>query len=123
MPAGPSPSGRGSADQAYRTSHMHRDTVLEKLLEFLPERLLRSRLALVHECPDGLTKLVERHHANRGFAFGGLVAVDPVGDTPLFVRLHGEKLFARDLVHLLAFRLRMHWCRSHEAAEHQARCC
>ena len=41
----------------------------------------------------------------------------------LVLRLHSQKLFARNLVHLLAFRLCTNWCYSHEAAEHEARRC
>src|SRR2546428_1599660 len=69
------------------------------LLELLPERLPRSGFALVHEGADGLAELVERHRSDGGVALRDLVAVDPVGDPLLVIRIEREKLLARDLVH------------------------
>src|SRR5262249_36321318 len=94
---------------------------LQVLLELLPERFLRRRLAVVDQGADGLPELVEGDHADGGFALRDLVAVDPVGDALLVVRVHGEKLFARDLIHLLLFRFRSHLSSSHEGGDHEAR--
>src|SRR5262245_22657728 len=74
---------------------------LEVLLHLLPERLLRRLLAVLDQGADRLAELVERDRADGRLALGLRVAVDPVGDPVLVVRLEREELLAGDLVHLL----------------------
>src|SRR5262245_23946317 len=83
-----------------------RSARLEVLLELLPERLLRGRLAVVDERADRLAELVEGDGADRRVPFRDLVAVDPKGDLVLIVRVEREELLAGDLIDLLALRVR-----------------
>src|SRR5437016_1886636 len=93
---------------------------LEVFFEFLPQRLLRSRPAILHQGADGLPEFVERHRADSSLLVLRLgVAVHPVGDTLLVVGIELEELLACDLVHLLTPGLRLRRTSEHQAAEHK----
>src|SRR5262245_32993282 len=93
---------------------------LEVLLHLLPERFFGRLLAVLDQGADRLAKLVERDGADGSLALGLRVAVDPVGDPVLVVRLEREELLAGDLVHLLRGGGRGPG--DHEAAERDAEC-
>src|SRR6267142_426149 len=94
------------AGRGVRRRRAPRRRTLEMLLDLLPERLPRSGLAVVHEGADGLAELVERYRPDGDVALRDPVAIHPVGEPLLVVRIEREKLLARDLIHLLLLGLR-----------------
>src|SRR6185369_1935602 len=90
----------------------------DMLLQLLPERLLRGHPAILHQRPDGVPELVEGNRADGRLALRLLVAVDPVRDSLLVVRIECEELFARDLIHALLCVCRRDRTCGEKAAEH-----
>src|SRR5262245_11696461 len=85
----PPPRSTGSASGNEQVDRV--PSLLQILLHLLPERLLGRLLAVVDERADRLAELVEGDRADRCLALRLGVAVDPVRDPVLVVRVEGEE--------------------------------